>query len=641
MACCAFICHAALGENEPTATPSVVEPYSVGGYVAQHEQASGRFIYGLNVGWRFAQGDKGAETGDLGYDDSAWTPVNFPHMGGKHYRDHGKQGVKPECVFHYRKVIDLPAELAGRRNILFFDSDLLYSIFINGKQVPPVNDPMVRGVNVASLLKPGAKNVLELITTCNPHLNFKDERYGVPGNVYLISIGNVYLMGGAGERGIYYRTKKADSKKKTATVAVRMQLVNNTYAVKKVRVQVLMTDPKAFDPVGDADAFVLPPYSKKTIEKELSLENVRFWSPEKPNLYQLGIEVWSDEGDDKPIELLDSQALRVGVRTLECVEPGKIILNGKEWAADKGAVFLGLPWDMGLMSYTDNQHWLLAAKLHKEGVKVVYFDRVLLPYPAFLDACDKLGILVIAPRVKLGENQWVDIHSYMRNRPSVWMDDHPECISETVPQECVGAELLVAPAADEADVSKAGEPVKLSIKLDTLDGMPLIANGSDEWRFMAQLLDEKGAPVPMKKDHVVSFTVEGAAEPVTPDDFSIKKSGNDAEYLWRADGSLRVAAKAGKVKVTAKTLLPTTKKEVSAVLEFDTAPTGMKMLSGVDAVGKTPSIEPPAQGSQAEKPQTPKEPEPLLPYEEPPTFGQMIRKILDWLFPWPFGCSSE
>ncbi len=661
MACGAFICQTSLawGESDALPAPEVVEPYSVGGYVAQHEQAATRLMYGLNVGWRYAEGERKPESGVLEYDDSAWVRVNFPYVRAKHYLEH-KEGEKTACVYHFRKVMDVPAELAGRRNILYFDSYVDYDIYVNGQQLAPVTDPATRGVDVSSLLKPGAKNVLELTTSCNPYsVSLPLDRFGVSGNVYLISTGQIYLSGGVGEAGIYYATVKTDTKKKTATVKVRVQVANDADVQKRVQVHVLMTDPKAFDPVGDADSLVLPPHSKKTIEKELSLEKVRFWSPESPNLYQLGIDVWSDEGGDNPVELLDSQMLRVGVRTLECAEPGKIILNGKEWSADKATIFSDLPCRCGVIARTDNQHWLLSAKMHREGVKLACFAPGVLPCPAFLDACDKLGILVIAC-ARDRANQLINIPSYMRNRPSVWMDNHPEFIAEVVPKDTVGVELLVGRPVAEDEVLKAGTPVKLSLKIDSMDGMPFIANGADEWRILAELQDEKGNPVPMKKAHVVNFYVEGAGE-VTSQDVEPGGLYRDAEYRRFSEGTVRVSDKAGKVKITAKTLLPNTENEVSAVLEFDTAPSGMKMLSAADVVVKpveqNDSAEPAAPGveeqpkpqdeqAKAEEPQPQDPPDeeplpPLYPEEPPPTFGQLIRKALDWLFPWPFGCANQ
>ncbi|MHA1491523.1 MAG: beta-glucuronidase [Promethearchaeota archaeon] len=60
----------------------------------------------------------------------------------------------------------------------------------------------------------------------------------------------------------------------------------------------------------------------KTLETVLSVPNAAFWAPEKPNLYELTVELLRNE------ITFDSYTLQVGIRTIS-VEGNQLLLNGK------------------------------------------------------------------------------------------------------------------------------------------------------------------------------------------------------------------------------------------------------------------------------------------------------------------------
>ncbi len=131
----------------------------------------------------------------------------------------------------------------------------------------------------------------------------------------------------------------------------------------------------------------LGPGKDKTVKQTMTLENLNLWSPRSPYLYRINSRVL--EGD-KP---LDGGTTRIGIRRAEFRGRDGFYLNGKPYGQLIGA---NRHQDFAYVgnAVPNSQHWRDAKKLRDAGCEIIRAAHY--PQdPAFMDACDELGLFVI------------------------------------------------------------------------------------------------------------------------------------------------------------------------------------------------------------------------------------------------------
>ena len=400
-----------VAEQEEAA--STTGSYSVAGSLRLPENTTKRDVYGMNVGWKLFKGKTASEgvTGP-GFDDSSWESVNLPN-GIELLPEEASGCSNYQGPVWYRKMFTAPDQLKGKRNTLYFEGIMGKSeVWVNGEKAAEHFGgylPVI--VNLDKWLKPGQKNVI-VVKADNSNdasyppgkaQNSLDFAYfgGIYRDVYLISTGPVYITdpneaGTVAGGGVFFRTESLDPRTRKGKVGVKVQVANQTDQEQKVRVQALMTDPKGVDPVGETAPLIIPPHSTGEVDIPLVISNVKPWSPDSPNLYTLSVEVWkagTGKNAKDPSLLLDNRSMRVGVRTVDITEKG-LVLNGslfpeKLIGGNRHQDFARLG-----NAAPNNLQWQDAVKLRKAGMRVIRSAHY--PQdPAFMDACDRLGLFVI------------------------------------------------------------------------------------------------------------------------------------------------------------------------------------------------------------------------------------------------------
>lgn len=424
--------------------------YSVAGTLRLPEQTTRRNVYDMNAGWKFYKGKEAPEgVNQPGFDDSSWQSVNVPH-GIELLPEEASGCANYQGPVWYRKTFTAPESLEGRRNTLYFEGIMGKSeIWVNGmKAAEHFGGYLPVIVNLDKWLKPGQENVIVVMSD-----NSNDGTYppgkpqesldfayfgGIYRDVYLISTGLVHITdpneanttaGG----GVFFRTESLNPKTKKGKVGVKVQVANQTDKEQKVRVQALMTDPKGVDPVGATVPLVIAPHSTGEVDIPMELSNVKPWSPDHPELYTLGVEVWNagNGGNQKDSALLlDNRSFRVGVRTVKMTDKG-LELNGTLFP--EKLIGGNRHQDFALLgnAVPNNLQWQDAVKLRRAGMRVIRCAHYPMD-PAFMDACDRLGLFVIVTtpgwqfwgQGPFAERVYDDIRQMVRrdrNRPSVLM----------------------------------------------------------------------------------------------------------------------------------------------------------------------------------------------------------------------------
>ena len=224
------------------------------------------------------------------------------------------------------------------------------------------------------------------------------------------------------DSGVFITTPTVTAK--DATISVRTNVKNTSEEEKLCRVVTRVID--------DRGAVVLRFESEKTIGASSDytftqtggiVENVRLWDIEDPYLYRVNTLVM--DGDDN----VDCVENPLGIRKFEFVDGKGFLLNGNE------VELIGANRHQGMLFIGDaapnSLHWKDAWQFKQAGFNSVRLAH----YPhddAFIEACDKLGILVFEEPptwIGIGGERWLDnleeatrrmVRNH-RNHPSVLM----------------------------------------------------------------------------------------------------------------------------------------------------------------------------------------------------------------------------
>jgi beta-galactosidase len=234
-------------------------------------------------------------------------------------------------------------------------------------------------------LKIGEENVLSVLVDNDCQRNSRwYSGSGIYRHVWLHVAGPVHLD----PWGTFITTPQVSAE--AATVQVETTVLNEGQARQTVILRsrvVALSASVAGSVAGSAEAPVpLGAGQNKTMTQQIEIAAPQLWSPDAPSLYQLQTELLSGE------EVLDTAATAFGIRTLSFDAGQGFTLNGEPTLLRGGCVHHD-DGVMGAASYDraeERKVELLVASGYN-AVRCAHNP----PAPAFLDACDRLGMLVI------------------------------------------------------------------------------------------------------------------------------------------------------------------------------------------------------------------------------------------------------
>ncbi|CAF4523943.1 unnamed protein product [Rotaria sp. Silwood2] len=172
-----------------------------------------------------------------------------------------------------------------------------------------------------------------------------------------------------------------------------------------------------------------PSTTSYSYDVKMIVFNPRLWSPSQPNLYEYVLELLSDIGTTERI--FDRHNITIGFRSLEFQSNSShLFLNGQQMDFLVGT---NRHQEYPYVGYalSDQAQYRDAYKIKKAGFNLVRCSHYP-PSPAFLDACDRLGLLVINSipgwqffgDKTFQNNSLDDVHQMFRrdcNHPSVFL----------------------------------------------------------------------------------------------------------------------------------------------------------------------------------------------------------------------------
>lgn len=401
---------------------------------------SGREVFSMNPAWRFY---KGAVTGAeaTNFNDAEWTVVSLPN-GIEYLPTEASGCINYQGEVWYRKHFTPADALKGKKLFLHFEAIMGKSkVFVNGKLLTEHFGgylPVV--VDVSDALNWGEDNVIAVWTD-----NSDDKTYppgkaqdvldftyfgGIYRDCWLIAHNPVFItdpnfeneVAGGGLFVAYDKVSDA-----SAEVLLKAHVRNDSRKAFTGVVEYELQQPDGTQVAFLNDEIQIRPGKAITSKDKLIVKNPMLWSPETPTLYNLIVRIRDREGN-----VVDGYRRRIGIRSVEFKGKDGFWLNGKPY--ESPLIGANRHQDFAVVgnAVANSIHWRDAKKLRDAGMKVIRNAHC--PQdPAFMDACDELGLFVIvntpgwqfwndAP--EFAQRVYSDIRNLVRrdrNHACVWM----------------------------------------------------------------------------------------------------------------------------------------------------------------------------------------------------------------------------
>ena len=386
--------------------------------------------FGFGRGGAFAKsgsliGGRGSVTA-APFDDSAWTAVDLPHdwavdLPFSDDRGLNAHGAKPlgrafpeTSVGWYRRTFDIPASDRGRRISLEFDGvfrDCL--VILNGHYVGRnLSGYAPFRFDVTDLLTYDGKNALVVRVDATEYEGWFYEGAGIYRHVWLEKTAPLHVA----HASTFVTSEVAESGTAAVTIAFEVQHEADSAPVACQVASTIVDRDGRVVATQTSTPTAIPPWGRLLFRQRADIRNASLWSIETPNLYKVITEVRA--GSD----VVDRHETPFGIRTVRFDADQGLFLNDKPVKIkgtcnhqDHAGVGAGLP---------DRLQYFRIEKLKEMGSNA-YRTSHNPPTPELLDACDRLGMLVLDETRMMDSNeeglsQLERLVRRDRNHPSVF-----------------------------------------------------------------------------------------------------------------------------------------------------------------------------------------------------------------------------
>ena len=401
---------------------------------------SGREVYSMNPAWRFHKGAvEGAETKE--FNDKDWTVVSLPD-GIEYLPTEASGCINYQGEVWYRKHFTPDAALKGKKLFLHFEAIMGKSkVFVNGKlltehfggYLPVIAD-------VTDVLDWNGDNVIAVRADNSDDPSYPpgkaqdvlDYTYfgGIYRDCWLIAHNNVFITDPNYENevaggGLFVAFGKVSDA--LAEVQLKIHVRNATKNPFSGQVEYMLLQPDGTEVARLSDKIQVKAGRATTVSDRMPVKQPMLWTPSTPTLYNLLVRVLDKEGN-----VIDGYRRRIGIRSIEFKGKDGFYLNGRPYG--KPLIGANRHQDFAVVgnAVANSIHWRDAKKLKDVGMEIIRNAHC--PQdPAFMDACDELGLFVIvntpgwqfwndAP--EFAQRVYSDIRNVVRrdrNHPSVWL----------------------------------------------------------------------------------------------------------------------------------------------------------------------------------------------------------------------------
>ncbi len=354
----------------------------------------------FNDGWKFIivadSIDHSERYSRLQYSDSSWTSVQLPHTPGLEPLLVNDQW---QGICWYRKHFDLPAGYKGKKIFIRFEAAMnVAEVWINGKKIMThLGGYLPFCIDASKFISFDKPNVIAVrldnrdnkTTGPKPLSRLDFNTYGgIYRNVWLeiknpLHITDPILAGIPAGGGIF--VTYPDVSRREALIRVQAHVANEYDREMSFKLSYTLLNGDSVILHHTSGTHRLKAGETVHCIDTLRVNHPQLWSPRYPDLYTLKTGVLTN---GKPV---DEKTTRIGIRKILLTKEGcyingeKMFLRGVN--RHQEYPFIGY-------ALSDNAQYRDARKIKEAG-----FDFVRLSHypqsPAFMDACDELGILTL------------------------------------------------------------------------------------------------------------------------------------------------------------------------------------------------------------------------------------------------------
>jgi beta-galactosidase len=407
-----------------------------------------------DAGWRFHLGNEWGSAQNLAkagsgygpaspeFSDASWRRVDLPHdwavelpFDRKAESSHGFKalgdGFPQNNVGWYRRSFTVPKDDAGRRLWLEFDGVFRdCTVFVNGWFVGHHESGYHSfRHDITDVLRPGERNVVAVRVDASQSEGWFYEGAGIYRHVWLVKVAPLAI---APDGVFVYSSFKNNTPVGAASVHLQTRLTNAGVRAAEATVTWTIVGPDGKTVAKVRRVATVGARGSLDLEATARVNAPALWSPETPRLYRVVTSV-ANAGKAN-----DEVTTELGIRTVAFDADKGFLLNGKPYVIkgtcnhqDHAGVGSALP---------DRLQYFRVAKLKEMGSNA-YRTAHNPPTPELLEACDRLGMLVMDENRLLasdsshlgGSEAWVRRD---RNHPSVvlWSIANEEWTVQGTPQ---------------------------------------------------------------------------------------------------------------------------------------------------------------------------------------------------------------
>ena len=401
---------------------------------------TGREVFSMNPAWRFYKGGmEGAEA--CGFDDRSWQVVSLPN--GIEYLPTESSGcINYQGEVWYRKHFTPAETLKGKKLFLHFEAIMGKSkIYVNGRLLAEhYGGYLPVSVDMTQVVKWGEDNVIAVWADNRDDATYApgkpqdvlDYTYfgGIYRDCWLIAHNQVFITdpnyenqkAGGGLLVVFDRVSDT-----SADILLQTHVRNDGVRSFSGRVVYTLVDSVGREVATTQSKLSVGRGTAVTSRGKMKVKQPQLWTPAAPYLYKLKVLIHDADG-----RVVDGYYRRVGIRSIEFKGKDGFWLNGKPYG--KPLIGANRHQDYAVVgnAVANSIHWRDAKKLKDLGLEVIRNAHC--PQdPAFMDACDELGLFVIvntpgwqfwneAPI--FAERVYSDIRQMVRrdrNHPCVWL----------------------------------------------------------------------------------------------------------------------------------------------------------------------------------------------------------------------------
>lgn len=368
-------------------------------FVETYAGNAARISYSMNTDWAFFRGDiKGGESAVLA--DSLWIPVSVPHIMQLE-RKHCGGDVIYDGIGWYRRYFTISSAYKNKNIRVAFEGVMTScKVYINGCETTENQGGYIGFVaDITDKVNFDGNNVLAVRVSAEydpltppgkPQEGLDFYYYsGIYRDVDLIISDKLHVTDPLEENevaggGVFVTYPEVT--KERARVHVKTHVRNRYDMSRKGYLLTRLVDSNDREIVSKQIPFSLKAGTGIHLEQDLLIEKPSLWHPYNPCLYELKTEVRIDD------KVVDEVSRKIGIRSIRYTTDDGFLINGEKLYMRGVNRHQAYPYVGDAASNSMQEREVIDMKQGGyNAVRAAHYPHD----PAFLEACDKHGLLVI------------------------------------------------------------------------------------------------------------------------------------------------------------------------------------------------------------------------------------------------------